>query len=265
MMNEPFFLSDRDGFRPTPVCRGPWDPTSLHGRVVAGLLAHEIERRHGDPALLPARLTVDLYRLPGFAPVTVTTSIVRDGHRIKVVDAEFISDGVSVGRATCQLLRRGESPPGRVWMPPVWDAPKPHEIPAPEDGMGGMGGMWAVRPIDGAFGAVGRKRLWMSEVRELVGGIPLTPFTRVALAADFASPFANSGDAGLGYINTDITLYLSRLPRTAWLGFDVVNHHADDGIAHGQCRLYDEDGPIGTSSVAALAASRRTTPPPGKS
>src|SRR4030095_12277273 len=80
--NDPFFLSERDGFRPTPVCRGPWDPSSLHGRVVAGLLAHEIERRHGDPALLPARLTVDLYRLPGFAPVTVTTSIVRDGHRI---------------------------------------------------------------------------------------------------------------------------------------------------------------------------------------
>jgi hypothetical protein len=262
MTHEPFFLADKDGFRPTPVCRGPWDPGSLHGRVVAGLLAHEIERQHGDPALMPARLTVDLYRLPDFSPVVVTTSIVRNGRRIKVVDAEFLSNGVSVGRATCQLLRRSENPPGRVWSPPPWNAPKPHEIAVPEDVAHALGGMWAVRPIEGAFGTVGRKRLWMSEVRELVGGVALTPWVRAALAADFASPFANSGDAGLGYINSDITMYLTRLPRTPWVGFDVVDHHADDGIAFGECRMYDEDGPIGASSVCALAQSRRPVVPP---
>jgi Thioesterase-like superfamily len=226
------------------------------------LLAHESERRHGDPALLPARLTVDLYRLPDFSSVTVTTSIVRDGHRIKVIDAEFLSGDKSVGRATCQLLRRSANTPGNVWKPASWDVPRPHEIVVPEDVTSALGGMWAVRPIEGAFGTVGRKRVWMSEVRELVGGMPLTPWVRVALAADFASPFANSGDQGLGYINTDITLYLDRLPRTAWIGFDVVNHQAHEGVAIGECCLYDEDGPIGTSSVAALAATRRAPVPP---
>ena len=93
----------------------------------------------------------------------------------------------------------------------------------------------------------------MSEVRELVEGAALTPFVRVAVAADFASPFANAGDAGLAFINSDVTLYLYRLPATDWIGFEVVNHQARDGIAIGECWLYDETGPIGTSTVAALA------------
>jgi acyl-CoA thioesterase len=93
----------------------------------------------------------------------------------------------------------------------------------------------------------------MSEVRELVEGVALTPFVRAALAADFASPFANAGDRGLGFINSDVTLYLHRLPVTQWIGLEVVSHHATAGIAIGECWLYDEEGAIGTSTVAALA------------
>ncbi|MGC1347276.1 MAG: thioesterase family protein, partial [Methyloceanibacter sp.] len=64
---------------------------------------------------------------------------------------------------------------------------------------------------------------------------------------------ANAGDQGLGYINSDVTLYLHRLPVTEWIGFEVVNHHATNGIAIGECWLYDGHGAIGTSTVAALA------------
>src|ERR1700730_13713090 len=92
---------------------------------------------------------------------------------------------------------------------------------------------------------------------------PMTPFVHVATGADFASPFANAGDQGLGYINSDVTLYLHRLPVTNWIGFEVVNHHATDGVAIGECWLYDEKGPIGTSTVAALAQRKpMATPPP---
>jgi acyl-CoA thioesterase len=96
----------------------------------------------------------------------------------------------------------------------------------------------------------------MSEIRDCVEGEPLTPFVRVALAADFASPFANSGDQGLKWINSDITLYLARLPATDWVGFEVKNHQAHKGVAVAECWLYDEEGPIGFSSVAALGQNR---------
>jgi hypothetical protein len=197
MTNQPFFTRDRDAYIPTDIARGPWDPKSLHGRVIIGLLAFEIEQRHGAGDFVPARLTVDMFRLPNLSPIEVKTRIIRDGLRIKVV---------------------------------------------------------------GAMGTVGPRRLWMSEVRDLVEGAPLTPFVRVAVAADFASPFANAGDQGLGYINSDVTLYLHRLPVKEWIGFEVVNHHATDGVAIGECFLYDQEGPIGTSTVAALA-QRKPMPP----
>ena len=251
--NTPFFTREGDSYRPGPVSRGPWSQTSLHARVVAGLLGAEIERLHGGPEFMPARLTLDLWRLPDLSPAAVIMRPVRDGGRLKVIDAEYVSGGVSYARATCQLLRRTANPPGRVWSPPKWDAPAPDNIPPPPRGIGDLGGMWATRPIVGSFGGDGPRRIWMKEVRELVGGEPLTPFVRAALAADFASPFANAGDQGLAWINSDITLYLHRLPVTEWIGVEVVNHQATDGVAIAECWFHDEDGPIGTSSVAALA------------
>jgi hypothetical protein len=257
MSNEPFFRRDGALYQPTPMARGPWSPTSLHGRVVAGLLAHRIEQEHGEPDLTPARFTIDMYRLADLSAAEVTVTPIRVGRRVKVIDAEYSVGGVSMARATCQFLRQTENPDENVWKPPNWNVPKPDDIPPPPEGRNAMGGMWATRRIEGDFGVFGaNKRLWMSEVRDCVEGEPLTPFVRVALAADFASPFANSGDKGLSWINSDITLYLHKLPATKWVGFEVKNHGATKGVAIGECWLYDEEGPIGTSTVAALAQRR---------
>jgi hypothetical protein len=256
MTNEPFFTRDGELYQPTPSSRGPWSETSLHGRVVAGLLAHVIEQRFGDPDMIPARFTIDMYRLPDLSAAEVSVRPIREGHRIKVIDAEYSVGGVSMARATCVFLRKSENPEGNVWTPPTWDAPKPADLPPPDDPRRSLGGMWETRPISGGFGTVGEKKLWMAEVRDLVTGEAFTPFTRVAVAADFASPFANAGDKGLGWINADITLYLHRLPVTRWIGFEVKNHGETEGVAIGECWLYDEQGPIGTSSVMALAQRR---------
>lgn len=250
---EPFFTRQGELFQPTPASRGPWNPNSLHGRVIAGLLAFVLEERHGDPDFVPARLTVDMYRLPDFSPVEVTTKVVREGGRIRVVDAEWISNGVSQARATCQFLRRTANPPGNVWSPPAWDAPDPDSMPAPEDPRMGMNGMWTMRQVGDGIRGHGPRKARMKERRELVEGAAHTPFTRVAVACDFASPFANASDNGLGYINTDVTLYLHRDLVGEWVGFESMNHHATDGVAIGECFLHDVDGPIGSAAVAALA------------
>src|SRR6201991_3974779 len=127
MSNEPFFRRENGRFIPTRVGIGPWTSDSLHGRLIIGLLGAEIERQHRTPDYMPARLTVDMYRLPDLSPVEVVTRVVKDGYRIKVIDAEFISGGVSAGRATCQLLRKTENPPGNVWKREPWGAPHPDD------------------------------------------------------------------------------------------------------------------------------------------
>ncbi len=253
MDEQPFFTRDGDAYLPNSTCRGPWDPNSLHGRLIVGLLGARIEARHGEVGFTPARLTVDMYRLPGLDPIEVTTRLIKDGWRLKLVEAEFLSGGIAMARASCQFLRRVAPPEGEVWSPPAWSVPAPGDIAAPTDPRATLGGMWAVRPIAGAMGDRGPRRLWMAEVRALIDGEALTPFARAALAADFASPFANAGSAGLAYINSDVTLYLHRPPAGEWIGMEVVNHHAADGVAIAECWLYDERGAIGSAAAAALA------------
>jgi len=253
MHNQPFFTRQGERFIPTPASRGPWDRTSLHGRVIVGLLGAAVEQRYGGPEFTPARLTVDMYRLPGLDPVEVTSRLTRDGYRIKVAEAEFFSNGVSMARASCQLLRRTAPPEGKVWSPPNWTVPAPQAIAALGDRRADLEGMWTMRPIVGEMGTLGPRRIWMAEARDLVEGEALTPFVRAALAADFASPFANAGDRGLRYINSDVTLYLHRAPISEWIGLEVVNHQATEGVAIGECWVYDEAGAIGAATVAALA------------
>jgi acyl-CoA thioesterase len=256
MQYEPCFFRTGQSYQATQACRGPWDPKSLNGAMIVALLAFEIEQQHLTDDYMPARLTVDMYRLPDFSPIEVKTRLVRDGYRIKVVDAEFFSNDISMARATCQLLRKTENSPQNVWSPPDWAVPNPDEIPPPSGERHSEMGSRRMRPISGSMSTFGKKQLWISEQRNLVDEIPLSPWMQVALMADFANPFANSGDGGLGYINSDVTLYLHRLPVDEWLGLEVTNHRATDGVAIAECYIYDLQGMIGSSSVTGLAQKR---------
>jgi hypothetical protein len=252
-----FFTRDGDDFVPTSHAVGPWNPNSLHGRVVAGLLGRTLWLNHGDEAFHPTRLTVDMFRLPTLAPLQVLTEAVRDGNRIRVADGVIVQEGVEVARGRIVLLKRGEDPHDDTWRPPTWQVAGPDEIevkgPAP------FANIWETRPINYTQGVVEQRRTWLRETRLLVAGEALTPFVRCAVAADFTSPLSNMGSTGLHFVNADITLYLHRLPSTEWLGFEVASHQSQDGIAVGETTLYDESGPIGKGLVCAVANRRMGT------
>ena len=72
-----------------------------------------------------------------------------------------------------------------------------------------------------------------------------------------SSGAACEGTEGVQYINTDITLSLSRPPTGVQLGLLATDHHASDGIAVGSATVYDRMGPFGVATVTALANSRR--------
>jgi hypothetical protein len=191
-------------------------------------------------------------------PVEVETRLIREGGRIRVAEAEFLSGGVRMAKASCQFLRVTEPPAGEVWGPPNWDAPPPEEMAAADPSANGRRPAWATRAIAGdpAEGAKVR-RTWVSEIRDLVGGVALTPFQRVAVSCDFVSPTAHSGSEGLSYINSDVTVYLHRAPVGQWIGYEKRDHQATAGVAVGQVRLYDVQGPLGLVACAALGQRSR--------
>jgi len=253
MAGEPFLRPLGDSrFAPNPVARGPWSATSLHARVLAGLFAHEIESRWLQPGFRCARLTVDLYRLPSLAPGEVSSRVVRDGNRICVVETEYTSEGKSFARASGVLLRESENPPGKAWSRAVWEVPPPDAVAAREE-WAGNDPIFEVRRISAGNDPTSQQRSWTRDTRTLIEGVPLTPFVRAALAADFTNPFANWSTEGLQFINADITLYLHRYPEGEWIGFEVADHQADGGISFADCALYDEAGPVGHSAVCGVA------------
>ena len=259
---EPFLHRDGDAYIPTLKANGWWrEGGNLHARVMIGLFAHVIEQQYGEPDFQPTRLTADLYRLPDLSPLTVATRLIRQGGRIKMIEAELFSGGVSSARASCQLLRRGQQPVAPLWSQAPWNAPPPDKVPPPSKPFTDR---WEMRPIlppglivANDLRAPGPRRTWLREVRPLVGGEPSPPFSRSATGVDYTSPIANGAETGLDFINSDVTLYLHRAPVGEWIGYEVTDHQSAEGVALGHCRLHDVKGPVGFSSCAALAQKKR--------
>ena len=237
-----------------PAARSPWSEKMLHGRLLAGLAARAVESDGHDPGLRVVRLTVDMFRSPPMSSLTVATRVVRDGRRVRVADVSIKCADVEVARASALLLRAGVHPGGEVWRAPDWDAPLPETVPPPGDS--GASGGWDLRLMTaGGFWSADRKRLWTRDRWELVAGETPSPVVRAALAADLPNPVANSGVEGLQFINADLTLFLGRPPASEWIGLEVTGHVGHDGIAVGSCGMYDTSGPIGWSSVCAIATA----------
>lgn len=250
----PFFHREADHLQATDAARGPWSANALHGRVIIGLLGAEIERLHGGQGFHPVRLTVDMYRAPPMVALQVVTRTLREGKRIKVVEADLMAEGRSCGHAVCQFLLRGDHPEGQVWSDGgAWDAPMPQALETQPASPLTMNGMWDIRFASGSLEKPGPRRLWMRENRALVGGEALTPFGRVVAGVDYVSPMVLMGDRGLKYINTDVTLYLHREPRGEWIGYSSRAQDASDGMAIGECDVHDEYGRIGWATVCGLA------------
>jgi Acyl-CoA thioesterase C-terminal domain/Acyl-CoA thioesterase N-terminal domain len=251
---EPFFVPSERGLVPSDKAVGPWATDMLHGRLLAGLAAWAIERDHGIDGFVPTRLTVDMFRNPPMEPAGVATTLVRAGRRVRAMDAVVRMGGTDVARASALFLASGEEPvDDPVTASPAWDAPAPDDLAG---GLDEVDSFDVVSPTDRGFGAPGRRQAWIRDRRPLIAGVELTPFVRAALAADFASPLANFGAAGLDYINADLSLHLGRLPEGVWIGVETSHRVAANGVSIAVCTLHDHRGPIGASTVCAVRNPR---------
>jgi acyl-CoA thioesterase len=254
-----FFTADGDSYVPGAMTGGPWGQT-MGGQIVGGLLGWALDR-HSDDDLQPARLTVDLLRPVPIAPVSIQTSIQREGRRIKLVDAALLQNGQVVARASALFLRRSAEPEGHVWsapvaMPPLPAKSDPREAEVPfgiwTSSATSNSGTAGMPPLEWEQPGV-QKFAWTHLFRPMVAGHPLTPFTRAAFAGDIISSLTHWSTAGLRYINADYTVAISRLPEGEYIGLAAQSYYGNDGVGAGSATLFDSAGPIGTGTALALA------------
>lgn len=232
----------------------------LHGRLVAGLVAAEIEANYAQGDLRLARLTIDLFRVAPMQPVRLTVEPVRDGRRIRCLSVDVDCQDRLIARASALVLAAGPAPPGSPWSPPVWSTPEPESLPAsPRTAEADAMGSPDLRFLSGALAGPGPHHAWLREPCLLVEGETLSPGARAVMAADVANPLTNWSGAGLQYINADVSVHLVRPPAGEWIGLEVVGHLREGGISAGNCRLHDRHGPFGETVVAGVARAFPST------
>lgn len=249
-------------FEPLPLAQSLWRSDQMHGVAVSGLLARALEGAvvaAGRQELVPARYHVDLFRPARMTGTTATASVVREGPRLMLVDAVVEQDGEVVARGSATFLRPTTNPDGEVWS--ADDLPKapPEELIRP-DGEHHVPFFASDEPWSDNFGEhqnAGRHQTWQTAM-PIVLDEECTPFQAVASIADATSMVTNWGSGGVQFINTDISVVLSRLPDGVVLGLRTVDHVAVDGIAAGTAEVFDRRGPIGMATVSSIANARRT-------
>lgn len=253
----PCFERRGEQLLPTARVRGPWSP-SVSGVFVGGILAQELEQRHRSVELLPVRFTVELLRPLAMAPFTLASAVIRDG-RLRVADVMAIQDDRLVARATAVFARPGADPA------PPWTAdlsyPSPPEAPPTTAPMWLWAGTVDAVDADPAgspdlsqWRRPGPNFGWLRFGRNLLEGIDLTPFVRVAMAGDVSSSLTHHGPDELHYINTDYSIALGRLPVGDFIGLLATDQAGSAGAGAGAATLVDADGAFGFVTVSTLAA-----------
>ena len=249
-MTTAYFTATADAFEPTPLAGGHWGEDLISGPAVAGLAAYALERDFGQPGFIPARFTIDLLKPAGQVPTRVQTRLVRDGRRVRYTECDVIQGDKIVARATSVAYLISEAPAGREW-----ESGGDFVAPQGADGggmfVGSEGGGWSV--LGAQHQNTSRKQAYYRGV-DVVSGAATSPFVRAVVVAEAATNMVvNLGTAGIGYINGDLTVSLSRLPSSEFIGVRGDTRSAGAGVAVGTATLFDESGPIGTASVTALA------------
>jgi len=244
-----FFANCDGAFHPTEWALSRWGNDSLNGPAVVGLAARCLESEYGADGFLPTRLTADLFKAAHRVPTEVRTRLVRDGRRIRGSECDVIQDGVVVARATMVQYRRSAAPPGEEWVA--------EQSFTPPQGISGAA--YAIGSDDVGWNSSGaahqnasRKRVYHRTI-EVVEGETVTPFVRTVVAAEATSMVTNLGSKGIGYINGDLTVALSRLPIGEYVGLQADSHWCNDGISVGTATLFDDQGAFGTGMVTAIA------------
>jgi acyl-Coa thioesterase superfamily protein/acyl-CoA thioesterase superfamily protein len=268
---ESIFVADGERFVPTVHARGPWDPRALHGGAPAALITTAFERMEPGSEMPIARLGFELLRPVPFAPLSLSTRIVRPGRRVQELAGELSCAGQPIARASA--LRVQEVPHDLPATPPP-STPEPDtwaggEMPGPD---GGRPVRFALDHSDtDSFAAsamemrwlgqdpraLGPGRVWMRLRYPLLPGEELTPLARLAATADFGNgvsavlPF----DRFL-FINADLTIHLQRQPRGEWIGLDARTLAPGGGTGLSESVLHDVHGAVGRAFQTLVVQPR---------
>jgi hypothetical protein len=283
-VSDSIFLAEgrgRERFIPTEHAGGPWDPQALHGGAPAALITTAFERVEPGSELPIARLGFELLRPVPFAPLSISTRIVRPGRRVQELAGELRQGDELIARASALRVQR--IPDGIPGVSPVptgarasGERPAEDRVEASVDGqMPGPDAGEAIRFalddthrqsfassamemrwLDPPF-ELGPARVWMRLRHPLLPGEAVSSLARLAATADFG----NGVSAVLPFerylfINADLTIHLQRAPLGEWIGLEARTLLGGGGMGLAESVLRDVHGPVGRAFQTLVVQPR---------
>jgi len=246
---------------------GPWGPGLQHAGPPSALLARVACRLGGLPEnALAARLTFDILAPVPVADLVVQARTLRPGRRVALVQATLATEQdrrrpVMVLHAWMVRQRPGEH--ALTGLPPTPGA-------APPAGPAGLAAM--VRPrgwhpgyldavewrwVEGSFEEPGPAAVWTRLRVALVEGEAPDALQRLVAVADSASGIsAVASPTQLLFVNTDLTLHLTRRPVGDWVWMRAESTLDPAGVGRATGELGDADGAVARSAQCLFVEPR---------
>ncbi|MDB5715707.1 MAG: thioesterase family protein [Sphingomonadales bacterium] len=233
-----YFHPSAGGYTPTEAAASPWDDAHLSGVAIGGLLAHAIDGVSGDMSV--ARLTIDILGTAPRVETTVTLRTIRDGSRLRLVEAELSAEGRVSARATALLVRAVETP--AIESPLAFSPPEDFATTAPSS-RPALTNAIERRIVYGSYREVGPGAVWTRIDIAMVAGTPLSPLVRATMMGDMGSAIGSVLPVrGFTFPNVDIAIHFNRMPRGEWLLIDALTDTAGNGLGIVSSVFSDRDG-----------------------
>jgi hypothetical protein len=240
-----FYRAERQGeFMPLEPVTGPWDPRFQNGLALSGLMAHVLETAPAPAGLELTRYHIDILRPAPMATSHISCSVVREGRRLQVLEAELRVDGQLCVRASATRLRVAKTPTSGP-SPPL-DPPDNLTEARPLRSRSAMRNMMDSWLIQGGPKVLGPGALWVRFNGDIVEGEPITPFVQAAIVSDLGSGISRVVDwRDFTFANVDLSLNLARAPRGPWtyLQAETVTHGCGRALVNSV--LSDVEGEFG--------------------
>ena len=258
-MPDAFYVPDGDGFVSTQWTRGPWDERAQHAGPPAALVGRAFEQQQPS-GLQVARFTLEILRPIPIARLTIDVDPVRTGKRVQYLQASLKADGEEVARASAWRIRTADEPmPATAAETPPFDGPDRVEAVESHDVGGEQSYFLAMewRYARGSIVVRGPSSVWIRMRVALVEGEPVAPLSRILAAADSGNGISAMLDFRTHlFINTELTVHLSRMPAGEWVCIDAETRQDANGIGIAQSIIWDEQHRLGAGAQSLLIAPR---------
>ncbi len=246
-------------FRPTSATVGPWGASLSHGSPPAALLLRAIESAFPRDDARFARIAYDFFGPVPVAELEIATEMVRPGARIELSRAQLSSGGKTVMIASAWRIA---VTPGRVPEvrdpQPVPAVPAAQEMPLFADVPSfGYGEALDWRFVEGRFDREGPATVYAQPRLPIVAGESVSPLGRLLLMVDSANGIsAELQPSKFTFVPVELTVSVSRHPKTEWVGMSARTTIDPDGVGHTRADLFDEAGWLGTAVQTLFVAPR---------